>query len=111
MTIFKNQHTKKNSIKKKILMTYHERQMLEDIGSYIEDESYWKSQPFPLIFKNKYLYALDKLQFVTFYKLLNIETLSFTLLERISNDDNDYNGPSLIFDEAAKFVSIISDTL
>lgn len=110
-TIFKNQHTRKNAIKKKILMTFYERQMLEEIDSYLDDESFWRSMPYPLIFKKKYVNMLEVFQYMTYYKLMTVEYLPYRWAEKLSNEDDDYSAPSIIFDDVAKFISIIVDTL
>ena len=110
-TIFKNQHTKENAIEKEILMTYNEYQMLDTLGSYLEDDVYWQSVPFPLIFKKKYVKMLKDFEYITFYSLMNTETMPYHLAEKLSKYIEDYSGPSILFDEAARFITIISDTL
>jgi hypothetical protein len=92
-------------------MTYFERQMLEETDSMLEDDGIWQSMPYPLIFKTKYVKMLDVLQYMTYYKLMTVEGLPDRWAEKLSDDDDDYSAPSIIFDEAAKFISIISDTL
>jgi len=111
ITIFKNQHTKKNSTKTNILITYYERQMIEEMDSYLADESFWRQMPYPLIFKNRYVKMLDVFQYLTYYKLMTAEYLPYRWAKKLSNEDDDYSAPSIVFDDVAKFISIISDTL
>ena len=111
-TIFNNNHTAENSTHEEILMTFYESQMLSDMESYFESEEYWRDQPYPLIFKKKYVKALDALQYVKMYKLINMEYTPHKYMNKLSEYcEDDYSGPSFTFDEAAKFITIISDTL
>ena len=111
VTIFDNNHTFNNKEKRKVLMTYTERQLVEEPMTLLDDESTWHSMPYPLIFKSKYFNMLDKFQYLNYYKLMTCEYLPYKLSEKLSTHNDDYSAPTLLYDEVALFVSIIQSTL
>ena len=112
-TVFDENHTSRNSHKKEVLMTYWENQMIIDANIALDDESLWRSMPYPLIFKQKYKKMLDALQYTNYYKLMTAEYLPFDLSQSLaeSDDDLDYSAPSLMHDELAIFIDLVRDTL
>jgi hypothetical protein len=92
-------------------MTYWEYQLVKDTD--FMDEQFWESMPYPLLFKTKYFKILEKLEYVTFYKLMNAQKLSFKQMEQLCQnlEDDDYSAPSILMDEVAMFISLIKDTL
>lgn len=110
VTIFDN-HTRKNSEEKKVLMTYFERQMIEEPNTLLDDELVWQSMPYPLIFKSKYISALKELQYITYYKIMTCEFLSNKLAMKLAKIEDDYSAPTIIYDEVALFITLIQDTL
>ena len=109
-TIFDN-HTIANSIRKEILMTYWERQSIEEPVTLLESEQFWEQMPFPAIFKSKYKEALDVLQYTPYYRLMMIEKMNYRLMQMISSDDDDYSAPAMEHDEVAIFIDQIQSTL
>lgn len=110
-TIFNKNHTKRNSVQKKVLMTYWEKQMVEDPNTLFDDERFWEMMPYPLIFKSKYSNALEVLQFTAYYKLMAVNFISYYMMEKLSTEDDDYSTPSLEFDEVRLFIDQIKSTL
>ena len=110
VTIFDN-HTMKNAVKKKVLMTYWEYQLMDQPNTILDDEESWKSMPYPLIFKSKYVKMLEALQYVTYYKLMTCEFLPIQLIRKLTEFDDDYSAPSMAHDEVALFIAFIQDTL
>lgn len=110
-TIF-NKHTRSNIVKKDVLMTYWEKQLLEEPSTLLDDERTWLYLPYPLIFKHKYYKMLEAFEYVTYYKLMTVQYLPFELAEELSNKTtDDYSAPSIMYDEVALFIDIIRDTL
>ena len=110
-TIFNNNHTFNNKERRKVLMTYTERQLVDEPSTILDDESVWHSMPYPLIFKSKYFNMLESFQYVNYYKLMTCEHLPYELAELLSMLNDDYSAPMLLYDEVALFVSIIQSTL
>lgn len=111
LTIFDDNHTRKNSKKSKVLMTNWEFQIVKDMDAL--DEYMWSFMPYPLIFGKKYVKALDILEYINFYKIFSVEKLPINLLEKINNAvcDDDYSAPNMVYDEVAIFINTIRDTL
>lgn len=110
-TIFDDNHTRPNIKQCDVLMTYWERQLLDEPNTILDDESIWQSMPFPLIFKSKYFKALDEFEYVTYYKLMSVERLTDNLARKLAETDDDYSAPAISHDEVALFIDIIRDTL
>jgi hypothetical protein len=111
LTIFDDKHTKKNSTNASVLMTNWEYQIVKDMD--ITNEGMWMYMPYPLIFKKKYVKALDILEYINQYKIFTVERLPLNLLDKINKfvGDDDYSAPNIIYDEVAIFIDIIRDTL
>lgn len=110
-TVLNNNHTLNNSEEREILMTYWEKQLIDEPPSLLEDEAYWKDMPYPLLFKNKYVDVLNTLQYISLYKLMASAYLPFELIQRLSTTgDDDYSAPSFEYDNVAIFININEDT-
>ena len=95
-----------------VLMTYFEKQLINEPDTLLDNEQYWAEMPYPLIFKSKYIKCLSRLEYITFYRLMTAEFLPFHLSEKMSKiDGDDYSAPAVSYDELALFIGIIKDTL
>lgn len=113
-TVKDGKHTKNDLIQKQVLITYWEKQLIEEPLLPIDDENMWSQMPFPFIFKKKYIKALRTLQYVTFYKLMTASNISYELAERLhanEDEDDDYSAPSIVYDELMVLIHTIKDTL
>ena len=112
-TVFDDNHTSNNSVEKKVLMTYWERQLIEEPNTLLDNEHFWAKMPFPLIFKTKYIKTLEVFQYINYYKLMTSPYLPYGMSERLNEhgDDTDYSAPSILLDEVSLFIQIIQDTL
>ena len=111
MTVFDNKHTKANAVNAKVLMTNWEWQIVKDVDVF--NEEIWSVMPYPLIFKKKYVEALDILEYISFYKLFTIERVPYEFIEKINDaiNEDDYAAPNILNDEVAVFIQNIKDTL
>lgn len=110
-TIFDDIRITQNKVESDVLMTYWEKQLLDEPNTLLDDENTWMLMPFPMIFKSKYIKALNDLQYITYYKLMSAEWLPCNLMNKFPVDDDDYSAPSILYDEVALFIDIIKDTL
>lgn len=110
-TIFEKTRIRKHAVSKDVLMTYNEKQLIDDAQTIIDDESVWQTMPYPLIFKPKYISVLKDLQYLTYYTLMTCEHLPYHLAEKLADMTDDYSAPSLIHDEVALFIQMIQNTL
>lgn len=110
-TVLDNNHTRSNIEQVEILMTYYERQLIEEPMTLFDDESIWNTMPYPRIFKSKYRKMLDAFQYTTYYKIMNMGSIPFPLMEKLTGKDDDYAGPAIEYDEVALFIDQIRSTL
>lgn len=111
-TVFDDYHTKSNSKEVTVLMTNWEYQLVEDVDTIMANDI-WRNLPYPLIFNKKYLNALNTLEYINMYKIINIDILPFEIIEKIDEyfNNDDYSAPNIIYDELSVFIRIIKDTL
>lgn len=111
MTVFNDKHTRKNATEKKVLMTYWEKQLTEELNTILDDEVFWNSMPYPLIFKSKYVTMLNKFQYISYYKIMTCMYLPDKLAEKLAKISDDYSSPNFTHDELSLFINAIKDTL
>jgi hypothetical protein len=111
-TVMPGKHTQEYAVVKSTLMTLNEYTASTDIDDpVLEDSGWWYEAPMPAIFKGKYLKALDKFQYVNYYKMIGPEILNDSALDLLYQfTDNSYEGPTIFYDELAAFISITYDT-
>lgn len=88
-----------------LVLTYAERQVVEEGQLFIFEENWWRMYyaNSPFIFKEEYVRALAKIDFIDFYKLYN----SDVYLDQY----DDYSVPNYYIDELAYFLSIYGDLM
>lgn len=111
VTIFDKVRIRENAVTKEVLMTYSEKQLIDDAQTILDDESLWQSMPYPLIFKSKYVSVLKALQYMTYYALMTCEYLPYEFAQPIHESNEDYSAPTLLHDEVALFIQMIQNTL
>lgn len=112
-TVMPGKHTKEYAVVKSVLLTLNEYTAVSDpIDPILEDSAWWYEAPMPGIFKGKYLKALDKYQYVNYYKMIGPEILNDRALDLLYQfTENSYEGPTIFYDELACFISLAYDTL
>ena len=110
-TVMDKPRVRKNIVEKKVLITYWEKQLIEEPMLPFENEEFWRHMPPPHIFKDKYVKALKKIEYITYYKLMNAPYMSHNMANKLSETDDDYSGPSIIYDELSVLIHTIEDTL
>ena len=102
-------------VKTNIVITTWERLFIEDQNvPEFDDESWWTFiAPSPYIFKDPYIDALRKTQYLKMHNLYNIlDTSTENIYSKWADEECDdyYCGPSFTMDELAFFVRNFSDT-
>lgn len=113
-TVMSDERISKNIQDVQVLMTYWEWQLTKEPVILMDDEEWWEDMPFPLIFKDKYIKALEALQYITYYKIMKGPYLSEYLLQKLfgsTSIEDDYSAPSISYDELSIFINTVLDTL
>lgn len=113
-TSFQGYDAAKKFIDVKVLSTWNEKEitsaMLEDSLETTNGELDW-NRMFPLALCKKYIKALDKLEFMTHWRLYGrSEGLDDYYPEFNLEDYDDYSSPNVRYDELHLFTHLYSDT-
>ena len=109
-TVFDNVRISRNAETNDVLMTYNEKQILDDAQTIIDDESFWRTMPYPLLFKTKYVNILKQLQYLSYFTLMTYGILPDNLMEKLSKVNDDYSTPTIVPDEVAIFIDTFRET-
>lgn len=104
-----------------VLITFWEKSTVSDDMNYTCDDDYfWRKQESPYLYKNKYVEAFRKLQYIKYYNLYNIpltaisgddeDNMSINTKFMSYEGDDDYDAPSCTIDELSQFISKYGST-
>ena len=112
-TVPDGKHTTKSIEYREVLVTYFERQLLDEPQLLMCSEEFWYRMPFPLIFKDKYVEILNKFQYITLFKLFkeNLPPIYLHMFEKCGFLEDDYSGPDFETDDVMVLIDSIIDTL
>ena len=113
---FKQRYRSDKKVKRadqvKILCTWNEK---ETVQACLDDQYGESEGPtynvFPFIFKSKYVYALRKLEYVSFWKLFGRPEIFGSFIPQDDLDDMDYSAPDVSYDELMTFINLFGATM
>lgn len=102
-----NKYKQNQSMEKvNLILTYGEIQTIDEPQLYILDESWWNTYYMnsPFIFKEEYVKALQKIDFIDFYKLFSTDPNLYGVYD-------DYSVPNYYVDELSFFLAIYGELM
>lgn len=104
-------HTTEGVIPVDILMTYDEHAYIDEPAFIVEDPGFWDGAAFPFVFKDKYIKALDGLEYIKLFKFFkNMFDMDPVYTQFLNEKEDDYEAPDFTLDPLALLLDVSNDT-